>query len=182
MYKQFKTKSGKAVTLRSLKWDDLDDALLLANSTVLERGTDPDLGVLLDKMQTRESEADWLSKRLVRIESGDEISVVAEVDGRMVGNSEVARGVSSDEFAHGKLGILLSKEFRNQGIGLEMVKTIVDESRKAGLKTIELEAFTTNERAMYVYEKAGFRQVGRIPKKIFRDGKFTDIVVMAIEP
>jgi RimJ/RimL family protein N-acetyltransferase len=181
VYKRFKAKNGKTVTLRSIKWDDLDDALQLANSTVAERQTDPDLGVLLDKTQTRESESDWLANKLVRIESGNEISVVAEVDGRVVGNSEVTRGTFNDEFYHGKLGILLLKEFRDQGIGLEMMNMLVEESRKAGLKTIELEVFATNKRGIRVYEKAGFKQVGKIPKKIFRNGKFTDIVVMAIE-
>jgi ribosomal protein S18 acetylase RimI-like enzyme len=72
-------------------------------------------------------------------------------------------------------------EYRDQGIGLQMMKTLVDESRKAGLKTIELEVFASNPRAIHVYEAAGFKQVGRIPKKIFRKGRFTDIIVMAIE-
>ncbi len=106
---------------------------------------------------------------------------MAEVDGKVVGNSEVTRGTLTDEFYHGKLGILLLKEFRNQGIGHEMINTLVEESRKAGLKTIELEVFATNEQAVHVYETAGFRRVGKIPKKIFRNGKFTDVIVMAIE-
>lgn len=181
IYKQFYSKSGKLVTLRAIKWEDLDNVLEIANGIVEKRELDPDLGVILDKRQTRESEAEWLGKKLVSIESGQQISVVAEVDNHVVGNSEVARGSSSDEFYHGKLGILLMKDYRSQGIGLEMMNTLVEESRKSGLKTIELEVFASNSRAIHVYETAGFKQVGKIPRKIFRKGKFTDIVVMAIE-
>jgi putative acetyltransferase len=111
----------------------------------------------------------------------EQVSVVAEVDSKLVGNSEVIRGQLHDEYHHGKLGISLLRDYRNQGIGLEMMKTLIDGSRKEGLKTIELEVFANNPRAVHVYESAGFKEVGRIPKKIFRTGRFIDIIVMAIE-
>jgi RimJ/RimL family protein N-acetyltransferase len=167
--------------LRSAKWDDLQNLLLFANALVDEREIDPDLGIILDKHPEPEKEAEWLGRKLAAIESGQEISVVAEADGVLVGNSEVTRGTSSDEFLHGKLGISVKREFRDSGIGFEMMKTLIDESRNAGLKTIELEVFANNPRATHVYEKGGFKQVGRIPKKIYRQGRFIDIVVMAIE-
>ena len=147
----------------------------------LQRETNPYIGVILDKLQTIESESDWLSKKLASAELGQQVSVVASIDGKMVGNSEVIRGVSSDEYHHGKLGIAISKGYGGLGIGYEMLRTLVEESRKAGLKTIELEVFATNSRAFHLYEKVGFRQVGLIPKKIFRNDRFTDIILMSIE-
>ena len=181
IYKQITAKNGKRVTLRAVKWEDLDACLEFANRLVDEREIDPDFGIILDKRQTLETESEWLGDKLASIERGDQMSVVAEAEGKLVGNSEVIRGHVSDEFHHGKLGISLLKEYRDQGIGLQMMKTLVDESRKAGLETIELEVFASNPRAIHVYEAAGFKQVGRIPKKIFRKGRFTDIIVMAIE-
>ncbi len=181
IYKQFRTKNGKLATLRAIRWEDLNGLLEFANSLVDEREIDPDFGIILDKKQTLETESKWLGEKLSSIENMTQVSVVAEIDGRLVGNSEVVRGNSSDEFHHGKLGISILKEYRDQGIGLEMMKTLVEQSRKAGLKTIELEVFATNPRAIHVYESAGFKQVGRIPKKIFRKGRHTDIILMAIE-
>lgn len=181
IYKQFRTKKDKIVTLRAIQWEDLDGALEFVNSLVDERNCDPDLGIILDKRQTLESEAEWLGQKLASIESGNQISVVAELDGKLVGNSEVQRGRLTDELYHGKLGIAVLKEYRDEGIGLEIMKTVVEQCRKAGLKTVELEVFATNPRAVHVYEAAGFRKVGRIPKKIFRKGRQTDIIVMAIE-
>jgi ribosomal protein S18 acetylase RimI-like enzyme len=180
-YKKFATKNGKTVTLRAIRWEDLGDLLDFANSLVDERNIDPEFGIILDKSQTLKSEADWLATKLVSIETGEQISVVAELDGKLIGNSEVDRGRVNDEFYHGKLAISVLKEFRNLGIGLEMMKTLLDQSRKAGLKTIELEVFANNPRAVHVYETVGFKQIGKIPKKIFRKGRHIDIIVMAIE-
>ncbi len=181
VYKRFKAGNGKTVTLRALKWEDLDDLVVFINKLVEERGTNSDLGIVADKRQTEKEEAEWLSRQLTGIETGNVLSVAAEVDGRVVANSEVTRGAYSDTFRHGYLGIAALKEYRGLGIGLEMMKTLVRESRKAGLKTVQLEVFENNAQAIHVYEKVGFRQVGRIPKKIHRGGRFFDGVIMAIE-
>jgi ribosomal protein S18 acetylase RimI-like enzyme len=180
VYRKIQTKNGDFVTLRAIRWDDLYSLIDLANKLVDEREQNPDFGILLDKRRTLENEADYLANKLVSIEKKEEVSVVAEVDGKLIGNSEVTRGKTTDEFHHGKLGIALLRECRDQGIGLEMMKTLVEESRGAGLKTIELEVFANNPKAIHVYEKVGFKQVGRIPKKIFRGERFTDIIVMSI--
>ncbi len=47
--------------------------------------------------------------------------------------------------------------------------------------TIEPEVFATNLGAIHLYEKIGFKKVGRIPRMIFRMGLFTDIIVASLE-
>jgi ribosomal-protein-alanine N-acetyltransferase len=103
------------------------------------------------------------------------------VRGRLTGNSSVTRGSYEDTKRHGYLGIAISKKHRDRGIGLEMMRTLVKESRNAGLKSIELEVFANNPRAIRVYERTGFKEAGRISKKMFRNGKFIDSIVMARE-
>ncbi len=180
-FKQFTAKNGKAVTLRSLKWEDLDSAVGFINGLVSERDEDPGFGIISDKKQTRESEAVWLAERLAAIESGNAIDIVAEIEGRMIGNCEVLRGKTSDEHHHGFLGISVSKAYRDTGIGRELMKTIIEECRKADFKTMELEVFANNPRAIHLYKDVGFKQVGLIPKKIFRDGSsFYGIILMSI--
>ena len=181
IYRNFSASDGSEVVLRAIRWDDLHAVLELANDLVSERAIDPNFGLLLDKKQSLDTEADWLSAKLASIEKGEQISVIAEVGSRIVGNSEVVRGKMTDEYHHGVLGIAIHRDYRNLGIGLEMIRTLVEESRKSGLKTISLEAFAINLRAIHVYESAGFRQVGRIPKKIYRNGDFTDAIIMSIE-
>jgi len=181
VYKKLWTKNDQTVVLRSIRWEDLPSLVDFANSLVEDRDIDPDFGILLDRKQTLETEADFLGNWMAGVEKGEQVHVVADVDGKLVGNSDVTRGKFNDEFYHGKLGIALRRDYRDLGIGAEMMKTLIDESRKLGLKTIELETFATNPRAIHVYEKVGFKQVGRIPKKIFRKDHHIDIIIMSIE-
>jgi RimJ/RimL family protein N-acetyltransferase len=162
-----------------LKWEDLDDCVTFINDLVGEKDSEPNLGIVADRKQTREEEAKWLANQITGIEGGSIISVVAEAGGRLAGNSSVTRGSYKDTKRHGYLGIAISKKHRDRGIGLEMMRSLIKESRKAGLKTIELEVFANNPRAIHVYERIGFKEAGRIPKKMLRSGKFIDSIVMA---
>jgi RimJ/RimL family protein N-acetyltransferase len=135
--------------------------------------------VIFDRSMTREEEADWIAKLLSGVESGTAVSVAAVAAGRIVANGDVFAGAYEDERHHGKLGITVAREYRNLGIGTEVVGRLVKLSRAAGLKTLELEAFANNPRAVHVYQKCGFNMVGIIPKKICRRGRFIDIVVMS---
>jgi RimJ/RimL family protein N-acetyltransferase len=164
-----------------LKWEDLDDCVAFINDLVGEKDHDPNLGIMADRKQTRETEAEWLAKQLIGIEKGSIVSVVAEVQGRLVGNGSVTRGSYDDTRRHGLLGISISRRYRDRGIGLEMMRTLVRESRRAGMKTVELEVFANNPRATHVYDRTGFKETGRIPKKMLRKGRSIDSIVMTRE-
>jgi len=81
----------------------------------------------------------------------------------------------------GTLGIAIKDGYRDVGIGTEMMQVLVEESRKAGLKLLRLSVFGSNMRAKHVYGKAGFREVGRIPKAISKGDEYVDEVWMALE-
>ena len=173
--KTFKAKDGREVVLRSIRWEDLDDCIEFINSLV-EEGAD----ILRDTMVTREEEADWLGKRLALVEKGELIDVVAEVDGRIIANSEVER--RSGFMSHvGYLGIGIKAGYRGIGIGTEIMQTLKEESKKAGLKILVLDAFATNKKAQALYRKAGFKEIGRIPKAIYKNGRYIDMVRMTLE-
>ena len=61
-----------------------------------------------------------------------------------------------------------------------MMRTLIKQAHAMGLKVLKLSAFKNNERAIHVYEKVGFVQTGRIPKKFFREGKYVDEMIMAV--
>lgn len=173
---RFTAKNGGRVILRTPRWEDLDDLLNYINSLA-----DEDLDVLPERRKmTKDEEADWLGRRLAEMEKGEIIDVVAEVDGRVVANSEVV--VEGRSMGHvGEVGIAIRSGYRDVGIGTEMMKTLVEESCKGGLKVLVLRAFANNNRAIHVYEKAGFKETGRIPKGLCRNGKYVDEVIMTKE-
>ncbi|MFQ6044322.1 MAG: GNAT family N-acetyltransferase [Candidatus Poribacteria bacterium] len=134
-------------------------------------------------MQTKptwEEELDWHANRLTQVEKGELVACVAEVAGHIVGNSSVAKK-SGVQTHVGELGISVSKDYRELGLGTEMMKVLISESRQMELKIVCLNVFSGNDRAIHVYEKVGFREVGRIPQAIFKWGRYLDEIIMAIE-
>jgi RimJ/RimL family protein N-acetyltransferase len=60
-----------------------------------------------------------------------------------------------------------------------MVRVLLSEAKRQGLKTVDVEFLSTNKATIHVYEKAGFKRVGTIPGKIYRNGRFLDSLTMA---
>jgi len=183
IYKQFTLANGKKVTLRVLRWEDLDGLLSFINSLVEEKQGDlrSTLYTGFDRKVTREQEAEWLAQTLVAVEEGEVINLVADIDGKVVANGEVTRGSYKDTRHHGHLGLTMIRKYRGQGIGGRMIDTLVRESRRAGLRSLDAEFLAENEAARRAYEKGGFKQAGIIPRKVFRDGKYLDGLIMSRE-
>jgi RimJ/RimL family protein N-acetyltransferase len=175
VYREFHDKNAREVVLRAPRMSDLDDFLEFINSLV-DEGAD----ILVSEKTTRDAEADWLGRLLTDIEKDRVICVCAEVAGKVVGNSDVHKGAGKRSHT-GALGVALREGYRDEGIGTEMLRILADESRKAGLKLLRLSFFDSNQRARHVYEKVGFREVGRIPKAIRKGEGYVDEVYMALE-
>ena len=168
-------KNGKEVILRTLRWEDLDDLIVLMNSLV-DEGAEIGRNVKV----TRDEEADWLGKKLASLERGEEFFLVAEADGKAIGTSGLTK--KKGWWSHvGELGIIIEKSYRNVGIGTEMLEEILAQAEKMGLKILTLRLFSTNRTAYHLYEKLGFRETGRIPRALYKDGKYLDEVIMTKE-
>ena len=173
---RFTAKDGREVILRTPRWEDLDDLIELINS-LIEEGAD----IEYDAKKTRDEEVDWLSRAIAQVEKGNTLHMVAEVDGKVVASSSVNKRRFSCESHVGDLGILIKSGYREVGIGTEMMKTLIDQANIIGLGILTLTVFATNKRAIHVYEKVGFKETGRIPKGIVRNGKYIDRVIMTRE-
>jgi RimJ/RimL family protein N-acetyltransferase len=173
--RRFSAKDGRQVMLRTLRWEDLDDCIELINSLVAEGAN-----IAKNDKVTREEEVEWLAGALSRMERGEKFYLVAEVDGKVVGNSEIGRRLGGYDKHVGSIGIAIKKGFRDVGVGTEMMKALIKQGREMGLKVLTLTAFANNKRAIHVYEKLGFQQTGQIPKKFFKRGKFIDELIMTL--
>ena len=173
--KQFVVKDGRTVILRTPRWEDLDDLLEFICSLV-----DESADIMMNKKPTRQEEAEWLGRLLANLEIDKVFALVAEVNGKMVANSELSR--KSGYAGHvGEIGIAIRAGYRDVGVGTEMLRTLIAHGREIGLKVLKLSVFSSNPRAKHVYEKVGFRETGRIPKEFFKDGKYVDEIMMTME-
>lgn len=178
LHRKENLRDGTVVILRSVRAQDLEALMSFANQLVGERARNPALGILMDRRVKRPDEEKFLKGLLAGIRKNDVASVAAEIEGRIVGNSEVQRMRSGDMRHVGRLGIAILEKYRGLGLGRMMMDTLLERAEELGMKLVTLEAFATNERALSFYQSLGFKASGRLPKGIRRGGDCIDLVYM----
>ena len=76
---------------------------------------------------------------------------------------------------------MIKRGYREAGIGTVVLETLIRESRSEGLEILTLRVYSENDRAIHVYEKVGFKETGRIPGAVKRDGRIRDLVTMTMK-
>lgn len=109
-----------------------------------------------------------------------ELHLVAEIDGRVVGQLRCT-GYRRREFRHvASLDIAIHRDFRGQGIGTLLMKETVNWAVSTGsIKRLELSVYTSNEVALRLYKKTGFEVEGLRKKGLCHRGKYVDYFTMA---
>ncbi len=105
------------------------------------------------------------------------VSIVAEVNGKIVGNATIKK-MNGRLNKVGNIGILIKKEYRNRGIGTNLMKLLLKEAKKIGIEIATLEVVADNKPAIRVYEKMKFKEFGKLPKSIQFGKKMKDIIYM----
>ena len=171
----FTAKDGRTILLRNPRWEDLDGLLDFINSLVREEAP-----INRTNEIRRREQVEFLARRLSSIETGEIIQLVAEESGKIVGNADVTR-LSGRESHVGKLGVAVRSGYRQIGIATKLIKTLIHQAEKQGIKIILLAVYENNLPALKLYRKLGFKEVGRTPKGVYWKGKYIDDVRMAKE-
>ncbi len=171
--KTFTSKKGHVVTLRAPTSQDIDQILTYANNLILE-----DTYVLISgEPITREEEIPFLNDRLKNIEKGEEISIVIEINKTVCGMAGITREKYRSHHV-GIPGISIAQKFRGEGIGKILFTTLIEESKKLGLRLLILHCFENNINAFRLYESLGFKKIGVIPEAILFKGSYIGQIVM----
>lgn len=171
---------GNQVFLRRMSRNDLDKLLAFVNRLVDDKTSGRGWNVFtgFERKVSRLEERDYLAQQMEAIRKRRSISVIAEVKDRIVGNGNIDRGNYLETQHHAHLGLTVLADYRGIGIGREMVKVLLREAKKLGVKNVEVEFLATNQAAIHAYQKSGFRQAGRVTRKVRRDGKYLDSLIM----
>jgi len=81
-----------------------------------------------------------------------------------------------------EVGIFIGeKQYWNQGYGTQVMKLMLQYGFNGlNLHRISLQVFDFNKRGIRSYEKAGFTLEGKLRQARFRNGKYSDILLMSI--
>lgn len=164
--KSFRSKKGNEVTFRYPEKTDFADMFSFACDIGAE-----DTFVALDKPPTEAEEHDFFDRMIREVEEKESIYLMAYVGGIFAGNGRVNRGKGRHRHV-GSMGISLRAAYRDEGIGTELMKSLIDEAGALGLRLLTLTCFETNVAALHVYEKLGFRKAGVIPGAIAFKGQY----------
>jgi RimJ/RimL family protein N-acetyltransferase len=114
-----------------------------------------------------------------QIKWGNWIFMVAEVDRKIVGHFNLQIGYPAKRKHTAYIGTILTKEYRNLGIGTEMMKIIMEMAKEKEVEKVFLSVFSINTGAINYYKKCGFEIEGVLKKQFKIDEKYVDEVYMA---
>jgi ribosomal protein S18 acetylase RimI-like enzyme len=84
-------------------------------------------------------------------------------------------------FTHcGHLGMGVQKDYRRKGIGRKLLLTTINKAKIYGLERIELDVYDSNKPAVNLYKEMGFIIEGIKKKGRKLDGKYDDVLYMAL--
>ena len=118
-----------------------------------------------------------------KIEDSDKnVMLIAEVDGRHVGNCSVC-SYGKMRYAHRcSIGIALYQDFCHLGIGQSLLSEALRLAGEIGYEQAELEVVTSNTPAVKLYEKLGFHIYGTHLRDMkYKDGSYADVYLMTKE-
>ena len=120
-------------------------------------------------------------KRLrAMLEDERSFMLAAFIDGELVGNCGVNEIADRLKMRHrASLGISIKKKAWGLGLGTVLISRALEQAKENGFTQVELGVFADNERAIYLYRKLGFTEMGCIPKAfLLKDGTYRDEVQM----
>ena len=110
----------------------------------------------------------------------ENVSIVACVDGEVVGHLVLMVYANPRTRHAGHFGIAVRDDWQGRGVGTELMKACVDLADNwLNLVRLDLRVYVDNAPAIALYERFGFAIEGTHKRFAFRDGEYVDAHVMA---
>jgi RimJ/RimL family protein N-acetyltransferase len=159
--------------IRDLLSDDVDRLLRFINPIIAE-DTFIDMA---GRTLTRDEEAAYVSERLEDVARGNTVIRLAVAGDDVLASGDVRRFPGRRRHV-AELGIVVSAQHRDHGLGTAMVTDLVAQSPRLGVRRLVLRVYSVNERAQQVYRNCGFVECGRIPGMVHYRGEDVDEIWM----
>jgi RimJ/RimL family protein N-acetyltransferase len=166
---------GPDVRVRAAAPDDAAGVLEVLRKTAAE--------LIYTVVRPEELDVDEARQRSTIRRSADDtgcLFLVAECDGRVVGYLDFSNGRKQSARHAGTFSVYLLDGWRNHGIGRALVEALIEWAEASPvIEKLTLAVFSTNKRALALYEKCGFLVEGYCPRDMKReDGTYVDSVLM----
>jgi len=130
------------------------------------------------KMSIKE-EKDFIEKAR---KNKNDIFLVGVIDGTIVGVLTFQGGCKPRTRHAGVFGITVLKGYWGLGIGSLVIETFLNWARSTNIiRKIGLRVDISNNRAIAVYKKFGFKKEGKVSRDSMINGRFRDVYIMGLE-
>ena len=178
MKKVIELKTGETIIIRHLTKSDINGVWYNFNE-VIEEGLY--LPVFLPVRSQLEKDSWYLN-----LKKENEIFIIAEnLDLKspynVIGQCEILNSEWDAAKHVGILGIIVREKYRDLGIGKQLIDMSIRESKKLTDKEkIILSSFSTNERALHLFKKLGFKIIGISQRQFLMESTYIDEVLMEL--
>lgn len=163
---------GKKLTMRPLKTSDVDHIITWVNDPEVVKNLQH-----FDKKFTRKDETKYVNKILKS--NNDFAFSFFDKKGNYIGQGGIHQ--VSWENKLGRLSILIKRKYWNKGHAQEILPALARYAfKKLGLHKVWLIHWKENKKAGHLYKKLGFKKEGMLKDEYFWQGKYHDMVRMAI--
>ena len=124
---------------------------------------------------------EWAQEFVSDIIAKGHAQVVALEEGTVVGWCDILPQRSRPGFQHcGSVGMGVVRAWRGRGLGKALLASCIERAFASGLTRIELEVYADNLPAIALYRRLGFAEEGRKRRARFLDGRYQDLLMMAL--
>ena len=124
--------------------------------------------------------SDWLDRFLLKLASGEAISVVGKVGGEIRGDATLHRTFHGWSRHVGEIRLNVDRAARGQGLGLELAKHLVKRVIDVGIDKIVAHMVDSQAAAKCTFEKLGFHKEAELPGHVTDiHGKRRDLLIYA---
>lgn len=78
----------------------------------------------------------------------------------------------------GEIALSVRKRYWHIGVGSAIMEALIELAKEASLKNVELGVYADNERAIALYKRFGFEEIGRHRGRMCVDGEYYDEILM----
>ena len=164
---------AEEIYLRPMTMEDTENIIRWRNSEAVCKR------FIYQKPFTKESHENWIKNM---IDTGKAVQkIICLKEGDVPVGSVYIRDIDATHHK-GEYGIFIGEESaRGKGVGTAAAKMMIQTAfQEMGLHRLFLRVFADNRQAIKSYEKAGFVREAYLKDDVCIDGRYCDIVLMAV--